>query len=141
MEEMKRWAIPAFGNWEYCDHISAAHYYESGYQQDMIPTTAFDEEDLFKVPVALPVKSIRPYGGGHCSRKGRKANGVGMEQQQRRHGRVCNPAAGAPRRRRSPTAVDEDLYKIPPELFCQTPKRKRLVRKLLSRCMGLNCAD
>ncbi|KAK8923675.1 hypothetical protein KSP39_PZI019340 [Platanthera zijinensis] len=113
----------------------------------MIPTTVFEEEDLFKVPVAMPVKSFRQYGGDHCCRKvrqfqGRKANGVGMEQQQqRRQGRVCNPATGGPRRRRSPTAVDEDLYKIPPELFCQTPKRKRLVRKLLSGCMGLNCVD
>ncbi|KAK8943296.1 hypothetical protein KSP40_PGU022766 [Platanthera guangdongensis] len=113
----------------------------------MIPTTVFEEEDLFKVPVAMPVKSFRQYGGDHCCRKVRLTFGAFLHsfqilaQQQRRQGRVCNPAAGAPRRRRSPTAVDEDLYKIPPELFCQTPKEKRLVRKLLSGCMGLNCVD
>ncbi|XP_039126124.1 uncharacterized protein LOC120262128 [Dioscorea cayenensis subsp. rotundata] len=36
-------------------------------------------------------------------------------------------------------AVDEDLYKIPPELFYQKSHKKRFLRSFWFGCLGLNC--
>ncbi|PKA60920.1 hypothetical protein AXF42_Ash006555 [Apostasia shenzhenica] len=38
-----------------------------------------------------------------------------------------------------PMAMDEDLYKIPPELLHRIPKRRRMRRSIWSACLGLNC--
>nr|CAD1820297.1 unnamed protein product [Ananas comosus var. bracteatus] len=71
------------------------------------------------------------------------------EQQQRKQqlqGRVVVAqnivvAAGPSPRKppRAPKAVDEDLYKIPPEFLYEKPRRKKLLRNLWSGCLGLNC--
>ncbi|KAL0906662.1 hypothetical protein M5K25_025175 [Dendrobium thyrsiflorum] len=137
MEEMKRWKVPAFGNWENCDEMPITRYFDS---VSHAGTSFCGEEDLFKVPVAMPLKHGYPYSG-HCRRKVRQGNGVGVEKQLMKQGRGFDAIAGTPRRRKAPMAVDEDLYKIPPELLYQKPKRKKLLRKLLSGCMGLNCIN
>ncbi|PKA66125.1 hypothetical protein AXF42_Ash018415 [Apostasia shenzhenica] len=144
---MKRWEIPAFGNWEYCEGMPITQYFESARQAGLIRPSMYGvgcEEDLFKVPVAVPVKSAYP-SGGHCRRKVRQRNGIGEKQQyrpaeqQRRRGDGSVASVAEPPRRRTPKAVDEDLYKIPPELLYQKHKRKRMPRNLLSGCLGLNC--
>lgn len=43
-------------------------------------------------------------------------------KEQKKLGRVCDMTE-EPRRTRAPKAVDEDLYKIPPELLHEKPKR------------------
>ncbi|KAK8943507.1 hypothetical protein KSP40_PGU021817 [Platanthera guangdongensis] len=102
---MRRWKIPEFESWG---------YYE-GY------------EDLFNVPVAMPVKCRLPYTG-HYRQKAPKMSGAGTEtnytkeQKQRKQRKVCNAADCPPRRPRAAMAVDEDLYKIPPELLYKKPK-------------------
>ena len=53
--------------------------------------------------------------------------------QQRKQGKVCDvtvTAPATPRRVRAPKAVDEDLYKIPPELLYQKPKRVSIFSSL-----------
>ncbi|KAK8923810.1 hypothetical protein KSP39_PZI019338 [Platanthera zijinensis] len=121
--EMRRWKIPEFGSWG---------YYEGC-------------EDLFNVPVAMPVKCRRPYAGHYRQKVAPKMSGAGTEtnyskeQKQRKQRKVCNAADCPPRRPRAPMAVDEDLYKIPPELLYQKPKTKRMLKNLISGCMGLNC--
>ncbi|KAG0495753.1 hypothetical protein HPP92_000444 [Vanilla planifolia] len=44
-------------------------------------------------------------------------------------------------RNRVHKAMDEDLYKIPPELLYRSPKKRRLLRSLWSGCLGLDCID
>ncbi|PKU75224.1 hypothetical protein MA16_Dca015746 [Dendrobium catenatum] len=61
---MKRWKVHAFGNWENCDEMPITRYFDSVSQAG---TSFFGEEDLFKVPVAMPMKHGYPYGG-HCRR-------------------------------------------------------------------------
>ncbi|KAI0492711.1 hypothetical protein KFK09_026987 [Dendrobium nobile] len=147
MEEKKSWKIPPFGNWEYFDEMSLSHCFDSASQPGLIRPSFFGDEDLFKLKVAMPVKSAHTCCS-HCHRKVRKGHGVGMEkpfskeqQQQKKQGTVGNSTATMPRTRRAPMAVDEDLYKIPPELLYQKPdKRQRVLRNLLWGCMaGLNC--
>ncbi|XP_020592498.1 uncharacterized protein LOC110033012 [Phalaenopsis equestris] len=129
MEGMKSWQIPAFGN---CDERFITQYYKSASQGR---ARFVDEEDLFEVPVAMPVKYGNPYGG-HCRRKVKSGNEDGAEKQHIKQGRGFGAAAGTLRRR---NAVDEDLYKIPPEFLHQKPMRKKPLRSLLSGCMSLNC--
>ncbi|CAL9764488.1 unnamed protein product [Musa acuminata subsp. burmannicoides] len=51
-------------------------------------------------------------------KKGEKQHRNGQERKQA--GEECDTTA---RKLRAPKAVDEDLYKIPPELLCRKPKR------------------
>lgn len=53
--------------------------------------------------------SLKPYQEEHV-------------KEQKKVGRVCDMTE-EPRQARAPKAVDEDLYKIPPELLRQKPKR------------------
>ncbi|KAL0906661.1 hypothetical protein M5K25_025174 [Dendrobium thyrsiflorum] len=146
MEEKKSWKIPPFGNWEYFDEMSLSHCFDSASQPGLIRPSFFGDEDLFKLQVSMPVKSAHPYCN-HCRRKVRKSHGFGVEkplskeqQQQKKQGTVCDSPATMPRTRRAPMAVDEDLYKIPPELLYQKPDKRRVLRNLLWGCMaGLNC--
>ncbi|XP_020592499.1 uncharacterized protein LOC110037817 [Phalaenopsis equestris] len=145
MEEMMRWQIPAFGNWEYYDDLDISHYFDCVGHDTLFPPCFFCEEELFKAPVAMPVKYSYPYDD-HCRRKVRKkVSGAGENkrskkvQEQRKQERVCNATAATPRRRTAPMAVDEDLYKIPPELLYPKRKRKKVLRSLLSGCMGVAC--
>lgn len=55
-------------------------------------------------------KPLKPYQEEHV-------------KEQKKLGRVCDMTEEEPRRTRAPKAVDEDLYKIPPELLHEKPKR------------------
>ncbi|KAG0485885.1 hypothetical protein HPP92_009964 [Vanilla planifolia] len=114
--------------------------FESFSHAGLIPPTFFAEEDQLKLPVGIPVRPGNHHGG-HCRRKVRGGEKpCSMDQLQKKQGRR-HDAAATPRSRRAPNAVDEDLYKIPPEVLYefQKKKRKRLLRSLLSGCLGLNC--
>ncbi|PKA57757.1 hypothetical protein AXF42_Ash015134 [Apostasia shenzhenica] len=144
MEDMKKFEMPAFGNWEYCGEMPITQYFESA-RQPGLDRACFFEEDLFKVPVAVPVYSSTFQHGGRRP-KVRRADGGGEkkqcsneQQKQSKQGKVGGVAGGTLRRPRVPKAVDEDLYKIPQELLYQKPKRKRLLRNLVAGCLGLNC--
>ncbi|KAI0516019.1 hypothetical protein KFK09_008691 [Dendrobium nobile] len=102
----KMYQIPAFESWHNGEHVV---------QPGLTRASFFGEEDLFQVPMAMPVDSAY-LKGGLCRRKVRN--------------RSCSGA---------PKAVDEDLYKIPQELLYQKPRRKRLLKNLVSGCLGLSC--
>lgn len=142
--EMMGWKVPEFGNWGYYEGLPITHYLESANQAGFIRTDFCGDEDLFNVPVAMPVKCRRSYAG-HYRQKARKTSSAETEKnytnehKQRKHRKVCNAADCPSRRPRAPMAVDEDLYKIPPELLDQKPKTKRMLKNLLCGCMGLNC--
>ncbi|PKA64575.1 hypothetical protein AXF42_Ash007321 [Apostasia shenzhenica] len=144
------WRIPAFGNWNYCDEIPVDDYF--GFAMD---ARVSSEEDLFKVPVAVPVNSAFPCRHRCCRKvcffrspvvfsvrflislmshwvladwfQVRQGNGIGGQkiyssEEQRKQGRIC----------RAPNALDEDLYKIPPELLFRKPKRVSLSLSLFN---------
>uniref|UniRef100_A0A1D1Y9D2 RPM1-interacting protein 4 n=1 Tax=Anthurium amnicola TaxID=1678845 RepID=A0A1D1Y9D2_9ARAE len=125
-------------------HPPLPHYYYYG--QDV-------EEDLFKVPAPPPVvvtaypRKVRKGATVEKQlkqqRKQRQVREEQTPQQPKKQGRVCDcdvTTRQPTRRPRAPKAVDEDLYKIPPELLYQKPRRKKtLMSEFLSRCLGLNC--
>ncbi|RRT59513.1 hypothetical protein B296_00017353 [Ensete ventricosum] len=104
--------IPAFGSWDYCDDLPITQYFESAMQAGLVRGRPFggEDADFFKVTADTPVE--RQYQQG----------------QQRKQGKASDVTAQTtPRRPRAAKAVDEDLYKIPPELLYQKPKRVRFL--------------
>ncbi|KAJ8478611.1 hypothetical protein OPV22_022338 [Ensete ventricosum] len=137
---MKRHQVPAFGYWDYCDELPITRYFESAVQAGLIRSHFFGEDDdLFNVSAQVRPAYLNHHG------KVKKAGDIGGEkhygkEQHRKRVKVISDLKlqATPRRHRAPKAVDEDLYKIPPELLYQKPKRKRSLKKLWSGCMGLN---
>ncbi|RRT46157.1 hypothetical protein B296_00035577 [Ensete ventricosum] len=143
---MKSHQFPAFGCWDHCNELPITQYFESAVQAGLIGQHYFGEDgDLFKVPT-----QVRPAYHHHHHRKVRthhpnlfsfqlaltvwfyvKRGGhgggeknFGKEQQMKQERIGDLTLQTTPRRpRRAPKAVDEDLYKIPPELLRQKPKR------------------
>ncbi|XP_042408673.1 uncharacterized protein LOC121998023 isoform X1 [Zingiber officinale] len=110
--------IPAFGNWDYSDGLPITQRFEST-----------DGELVQYEAAAAPVKPVV------CQKKVRK-EGRGEEGKQR----ACEARVATERMpRRAPKAVDEDLYKIPPELICRKPKRWTQNWRLWPPCLGLSC--
>ncbi|WOK97457.1 hypothetical protein Cni_G06165 [Canna indica] len=58
--------------------------------------------------------------------------------QRKKPERVCEVTAER-RPGRASKAVDEDLYKIPPELLYQKPKRNWFLKSLWPACLEINC--
>ncbi|THU58751.1 hypothetical protein C4D60_Mb03t17710 [Musa balbisiana] len=131
--------IPAFGSWNYYDDLPITQYFESAMQAGLVRGQSFVEDaDLYQVP-SSPAKLS--YHQRHQRKEKRGGDKQHQTGQQRKQGKVCDvtvTAPATPRRIRAPKAVDEDLYKIPPELLYQKPKRKRLLRGW-SGCLGLHC--
>ncbi|CAL9184792.1 unnamed protein product [Musa hybrid cultivar] len=121
--------FPAFGCWDHCDELPITQYFESAVQAGLIGRHYFGEDgDLFKVST-----QVRPAYHHHHHRKVKKGGHgggekhLGKEQQMKQERASDLTLQTAPRRpRRAPKAVDEDLYKIPPELLHQKPKRVSL---------------
>uniref|UniRef100_A0ACD5XAR2 Uncharacterized protein n=1 Tax=Avena sativa TaxID=4498 RepID=A0ACD5XAR2_AVESA len=143
--------IPAFGDWNHLwDDMPVAQYFDPAATFFFTAQAGEDDVDLFKVPHF----AANPYNYKKCVvrvKKGEekanananvKAGAVparkkvsrkqqqGKEQQRRKPKSSSSAAAAA--------AVDEDLYKISPNVICKVQKKK-LLRNLLGGCLGLNC--
>ncbi|CAL9157994.1 unnamed protein product [Musa hybrid cultivar] len=160
---MNRPHIPAFGSWDYCDDLPITQYFESAMQAGLVRGRPFGEDaDFLKVTADTVKPTHHHHHHHHHQRKvlnllpgtrvlrlfalilAHQVKKPGERQyqqgQQRKQGKASDVTAQAtPRRPRAAKAVDEDLYKIPPELLYQKPKRKRLLKGLWSGCLGLHC--
>nr|XP_010927649.1 uncharacterized protein LOC105049627 [Elaeis guineensis] len=115
----KRRQVPAFGSWNFCDDIPITEYFESAMEAGLIHSHFFggDGEELSKV--------VSPQQQKH-HRKGKKGQGGRERAKQYEEWKKTKP-------------VEEDLYKIPPELLRKIPKKKKLLWNLWAGCLGLNC--
>ncbi|XP_058740617.1 uncharacterized protein LOC131612886 [Vicia villosa] len=130
--------IPAFGNWDYANEWPITQYFENARQAGLVPYSsssgnsdpyAREEHDLYivefkkQVPKEMrnretrmrkqrKVYDVTDYPRKHPTNK-KKVNDV-----------VCS-AHQLPSTQ-FPKAVDEDLYKISPELLRKTKKKKLL---------------
>ncbi|RWW27143.1 hypothetical protein GW17_00008449 [Ensete ventricosum] len=95
---MKGYKVSAFGDWNFYDEKPIAQGLQSIMETDFVQAHFFvgDGEDLFKV--------LSPY-----------EKKIGIEGEGKK--------VYYEEKRRKPKAVDEDLYKIPPELLYQIPKK------------------
>ncbi|KAK1295042.1 hypothetical protein QJS10_CPA16g00533 [Acorus calamus] len=143
MEGKVRFKIPAFGNWDLGDDLPITQYFDSETQAGLTRGNFFftnvvhqdyKDDDLKKQPSWVVISP-------HKVKKGvekREVHVHGLREQKKKQRRVCDVTPAETKgRRRAPKAVDEDLYKIPPELLSRKP-RKRVMDFWIS-CLGLNC--
>ncbi|KAF9610671.1 hypothetical protein IFM89_023927 [Coptis chinensis] len=157
MDDFKRSHVPAFGNWDYEDGLPITQYFESARQAglfrytyngeaDLYSCSGYDyEQDLYKKPATITVVPRRkmktkeadyqPHVTGQ--RKQRKVYDVEQTARQRQQ---CQKSKTVLPSNRAPKAVDEDLYKIPPELLYSSYPKKKITFGFFSRCLVPSCA-
>ncbi|PAN26903.1 hypothetical protein PAHAL_5G046100 [Panicum hallii] len=122
--------IPAFGDWNLWDDMPVTQYLQAGPFFFTAPVDK-DDEDLFKVP-QFPAKPYS-YKKRVVRVKGERTNAGPARKKGARRQYVSEQQKWKPK-----GAVDEDLYKISPQLLCKV-KKKKLLRNLLGGCLGLSC--
>ncbi|CAL9775940.1 unnamed protein product [Musa acuminata subsp. burmannicoides] len=123
---MTRYKVPAFGHWNFnlYDDIPISQYFETAREYGLIRARFFegDGEDLFEM----------------LRRKGKKGRDGARKKRNYKKEKV-----------RKPKPVDEDLYKIPPQLLYQMPKKaskffsysQSEYKKLWNFCAGCRCLN
>eukprot|EP00262_Sarcandra_glabra_P012139 TRINITY_DN3063_c0_g1_i4.p1 TRINITY_DN3063_c0_g1~~TRINITY_DN3063_c0_g1_i4.p1 ORF type:complete len:132 (+),score=7.98 TRINITY_DN3063_c0_g1_i4:131-526(+) len=129
MEQNKRCQIPAFGNWDFSNDLPITQYFESARQAGLLHHGAgvaqLQRQNSAKTTTVSRTKTKE------------SAKCYQHVNDQKRQGRVCD-VTQPPRQCRPPRAVDEDLYKIPTEVFNEMPHKKKLLGTL-SRCRLMKC--
>lgn len=162
MDECKRSGqIPAFGNWDYANELPITQYFESARQAGLVRYSSSSGEsdpyvrphhDLYAVDFHKPLRKIPPSKKGMRNRahvvvvKDKDKEKESVKMNMRKQGKVCdvteqgrkpmmnvNDVVSQARVVRLPKPVDEDLYKIPPELL-RTTKRKKMLG-FISKCL------
>ncbi|KAG2381019.1 uncharacterized protein HKW66_Vig0203920 [Vigna angularis] len=159
MEEYyyKRHHVPAFGSWDWNDNLPFTQCFESARQAGLLRYSYSESEDrdlyvtgdLYENDVVTPAMIVVPRRRTHfivgptivndthdsCHRKRYVAS---MKKEAKKQNWVSNvkelssPTNPIPRPK--PKPVDEDLYKISPELlYAKTRKRKLFVDQLISK--------
>ncbi|CAL4907053.1 unnamed protein product [Urochloa decumbens] len=154
----RRWQqIPVFGEWNQlqCEaELPMTQYFESAMQAGLVvraghrcyhDAAAAGEVVLFRSsssgspPPHKPAKKVRSSGmeGGHQEEQ------VHAVSSRRRQQGPLAVADGGPRAARRPCrvvrSVDDDLYKVHPDLLPKKGKGRKHVRSLWMGCVGLNC--
>ncbi|CAK9140868.1 unnamed protein product [Ilex paraguariensis] len=147
----KRSHVPAFGSWDCTDDLPFTQCFESARQAGLLRYSYSEDRDLYVAgdlyenDVVTPAMIVVPRRRG-------KARYPHVKEEKKEGWVVCDcdcdcdtkdppsplPLSPPPRPRRAPKAVDEDLYKISPELLHAKPKRKR-VWGFLSSCLQPSC--
>ncbi|GMH02452.1 hypothetical protein Nepgr_004291 [Nepenthes gracilis] len=143
MEEFKRCHVPAFGSWDYTDNLPFTQCFESARQAGLLRYSYSENRDLYVAgdlyendvvtPAVIVVPRRRAKGRyPHVKEAKKKEWGYNTKEPP-------SPVLSPPSTRPISKAVDEDLYKIPPELLNSKPRRKRGFG-LFSSCLLPACA-
>ncbi|KAF3334331.1 hypothetical protein FCM35_KLT20935 [Carex littledalei] len=120
MEKTRRSRVPAFGDWNNSNELDITQYFDSIHDHCWIEEE-YDNDRFYASSTVTPNFVSNP----------RKVKGnVQVKQQMKKQRRMSGGAV---------KPVDEDLYKIPPELLHEKSKKKRMVRSLWSGCMRVSC--
>ncbi|XP_062144364.1 uncharacterized protein LOC133851800 isoform X2 [Alnus glutinosa] len=135
--------IPAFGDWDYANELPITQYFECARQAGLIrySSSSGDSDpyvrgDLYAIDLKKPPRTGPP---PPRKTRGREKKRGAHVKEPKRQGKVCDvtePPRKASRQllphydavpppmpaARRPKPVDEDLYKIPPDLL-RTSKR------------------
>lgn len=152
--------IPAFGDWDYANDLPITQYFESARQAGLIRYSSSsgecDQYTCHRNLYAIDGYPKLPRTTIHQRKKMRKERRCVHGKEQRKQGKVCDMTE-PPRKQamlqkqtaddvvlvhrhppvRVPKPVDEDLYKIPPELLNASKRKKKL--GFLSRCLVPTC--
>lgn len=142
----RRSQVPAFGSWDWNDNLPFTQCFESttrqpgflrySYSADRdlyVAGDLYDDNDIV-TPAMIVVPRRRPKV--RQQQHGKKQN---KWEQVIISGVKESPSPPTPRPRPTPKPVDEDLYKISPNLLYSKPKKKRGLG-FLSSCLLPACA-
>ncbi|XP_039801465.1 uncharacterized protein LOC120665848 isoform X2 [Panicum virgatum] len=154
----RRRQIPVFGEWnqlqlQQCEELPMTQYFESAMQAGLVVRAGrccYHHDGTGGGEAALSSRSPSGSPPPHKpAKKVRSAMDTHHHQQQqeqvvravsrRRQQGAPLVADGAPRRPRVVRSVDEDLYKVHPDLLPKKGKGRKHVRSLWMGCVGLNC--
>ncbi|PIA40079.1 hypothetical protein AQUCO_02500064v1 [Aquilegia coerulea] len=156
MDDYKRSHIPAFGNWDYEDGLPITQYFESARQAGLLRYT-YGEGDLYSYSAATGYYDhhddndlyLKPTTTTIAVVPRRKIKGSENDdyssyvKEQKKQGRVHDMTLTSSTQQQvhiAPKAIDEDLYKIPPELLYTNPKKRKTFGGFFSRCLMPVCA-
>ncbi|POO02979.1 ubiquitin hydrolase [Trema orientale] len=160
--------IPAFGDWDYANELPITQYFECARQAGLIRySSSSGDSDQHARPDLYTLDHCpqKPSRTTQTQTQPRKTRGREKrcphvkEQKIKQQSKVCDvtepprkpsshqthhhhqPNDAVPPRRpaRLPKPVDEDLYKIPPELLHASKRKKRL--GIFSRCLVPACTS
>ncbi|GFZ01838.1 hypothetical protein Acr_15g0004470 [Actinidia rufa] len=151
MDDFWRGHVPAFGSWDCNDDLPFTQCFESARQAGLLRYSYSQDRDLYVAgdlyqndvvtPAMIVVPRRRAKVGRYSQPHAKKV------KKQEETWVVCDvkqppsPPTPPATPRKAPKAVDEDLYKISPELlFAKPPKRKRGLG-LFSSCLMPTCAS
>ncbi|KAI3771408.1 hypothetical protein L6452_02572 [Arctium lappa] len=135
MTHYRRNNIPAFGSWDCNDDLPFTQCFESATQPGFIRSCTQDlyvAGDLYQNNIVTPAIIVAPRRIRGYTKEAKKEPDCGEKKKE-----PPPPPPPAGSRHVNPKAVDEDLYKISPELLRANPKRRRW--GLFSSCMLPAC--
>ncbi|XP_057482827.1 uncharacterized protein LOC130769640 [Actinidia eriantha] len=152
MDDFWRGHVPAFGSWDCNNDLPFTQCFESAREAGLLRYSYSEDRDLYVAgdlyqnDVVTPAMIVVP-----CRRaKAAHPHAKQVKKQEEETWVVCDvkqppspsptPTVAAARPRKAPKPVDEDLYKISPELLYAKPKRKRGLG-LFSSCLMPPCAS
>ncbi|GKU85917.1 hypothetical protein SLEP1_g517 [Rubroshorea leprosula] len=137
----KRSHVPAFGSWDWNDDLSFTQCFESARQAGLLRYSYSEDRDLYVAgdlyenDVVTPAMIVVP----RRRTKVRQEHGKEKEGKKQSKWEELPSPPTPPRTRPAPKPVDEDLYKISPELLYAKPRKKRGLG-FFSSCLGPACA-
>ncbi|KAI9078943.1 hypothetical protein K1719_039092 [Acacia pycnantha] len=132
----KRTQVPAFGSWDWDESLQFTQCFESARQAGLTRNSYSDDSeerdlyvagDLYENDVVIPAMIVVPRRRTKVRKQnekvGKKQNWVSdvKEPSSRSPDVVAEPAM----KKMTPKPVDEDLYKISPELLYARTRKKR----------------
>ncbi|XVF81284.1 hypothetical protein PTKIN_Ptkin15bG0143200 [Pterospermum kingtungense] len=139
----RRSHVPAFGSWDWNDDLPFTQCFESARQAGLLRYSYSEDRDLyvagdlyendFVTPAMIVVPRRRTKVRQSHVKEGKKQRWEEVVSD------VKEPPSTTPVGRPTPKPVDEDLYKISPDLLYAKPKKKRGLG-FFSSCLVPTCS-
>ncbi|PON75108.1 pathogenic type III effector avirulence factor Avr AvrRpt-cleavage: cleavage site protein [Parasponia andersonii] len=139
MEDYRRTHLPAFGSWDWNDNVPFTQCFESARQAGLLRYSYSEDRDLYVTgdlyenDVVTPAMIVVP-------RRRTKVRDPDVKKAKHQSWvtDLKEPPSPPPMPRPTPKPVDEDLYKISPELLFAKHKKKRGL-SFFSSCLLPTC--
>ncbi|KAL6978886.1 hypothetical protein U1Q18_020554 [Sarracenia purpurea var. burkii] len=148
MDDFRRGHVPAFGSWDSTNDLPFTQCFESARQATGLYSYGYSEDrdlyvagDLYENDVVTPTMIVVPRRRArarypHVKEAAKKEGWVVCDAKEP-PSPVSEPAPIPPRK--APKPVDEDLYKISPDLLLNAKPRRKSSCGFFSGCLLPTC--
>ncbi|KAK3184696.1 hypothetical protein Dsin_031982 [Dipteronia sinensis] len=144
----RRSHVPAFGSWDWNNDLPFTQCFDSARQAGLLRYSYSEDRDLYVAgdlydnDVVTPAMIVVPRSrtkGGDESRDGKKQSKWAVVSDVKKDEESDHQSPRRRRRHVTPKPVDEDLYKISPELLYAKTRKKRGGLGFFSSCLLPTC--